>query len=132
MTEVAVTVRNPMYDRRNLYAYPIREFTKYVGAIIPNPKWVAADCVCLSTGDIAFPFRIIEKSLIVDSTTDIPYNKPIEDKNVFSCRGTDGSIYTITREGSQWSCTCTGFGFRKDCKHVNAAKKALSKEKTNA
>lgn len=132
MAEVQLTVRNPMYKFKDAYAYPIKEFSQYVGAIIPNPKWVGADCICLSTGDTQFPFRVIDKSLIVDSTADIQYNKPKEDRNVFQCRGTNGSTYTITREGSQWSCTCTGFGFRKDCKHVNAAKKYLSKEKSDA
>jgi len=105
----------------------MREFTTYVGAIIQNPKWVADDCICLSTGDRQFPFRVIEKALIVDSTTTIQYNKPKSDRNVFQCRGTNSNVYTITREGTQWSCTCTGFGFRRDCKHVQAAKKALMK-----
>jgi hypothetical protein len=125
--EVQVTVRNPMFQYRERYGYSLREFTTYVGAILPNPKWVAEDCLCLSTGDPQFPFRVLEKALIVDSTAAISYNTPKSDRNVFQCRGTNGNEYTITREGTQWSCTCTGFGFRRDCKHVQAAKKALMK-----
>lgn len=128
MTEVAITVRHSLYDKRHLYGYHISEFIKYVGAIIPNPKWVASDCICLSTGDPAFPFRVIEKESIVKSSTEINYTKPKEDRNVFACRGTNGNTYTITREGSIWNCTCTGFGFRKDCKHVQAAKKMLTRQ----
>lgn len=121
-----------MWSFRKAFGSPLQELREYVGAIIPNPKWVASDCICLSTGDPAFPFRVIEKESIVKSSTKIDYTKPKEDRNVFICRGTNGNTYTITREGSIWNCTCTGFGFRKDCKHVQAAKKALIKENTNA
>lgn len=31
--------------------------------------------------------------------------------------------YTVTFDGSYWNCTCVGFGFRRDCKHVQSIKK---------
>lgn len=34
-------------------------------------------------------------------------------------------FYTVQNGPSGWSCTCTGFGFRRDCKHVQSVKKAV-------
>lgn len=31
-------------------------------------------------------------------------------------------FYTVTYEKNQWYCTCTGFGFRRRCKHIENAK----------
>lgn len=132
MAQIQVTVRNQLYKNRKAYAYPMREFNTYVGEIVPNPKWVEDDCICLSTGNRSFAFRVLEKSMIIDSTAFIPYTPPKVDKEVFQCRGSKGEMYKITREGSRWSCTCAGFGFRRDCKHIQASKNALNKENTNA
>ena len=32
--------------------------------------------------------------------------------------GSKGKTYTVTKRGSQWSCTCVAGGFGKACKHV--------------
>lgn len=36
-----------------------------------------------------------------------------------------GKYYTVSNDISGWSCSCTGFGFRRDCKHVQAMKKKV-------
>ena len=30
--------------------------------------------------------------------------------------------YEVTFDGTWWNCTCVGFGFRKDCRHVQETK----------
>jgi uncharacterized Zn finger protein len=32
--------------------------------------------------------------------------------------GSKGQKYTVTKRGPKWECTCRGFAFRRDCKHV--------------
>ena len=121
---ITLQIRNNINNRGSAYIPDVSVFT---GDIIPNPNWIGSDSLCLSTGETWFPFRIIKKSEIVSSSTPIEYNAPKTDRNVFQAKGTKGNQYTITRGGTQWSCTCVGFGFRKDCKHINAAKKMLDK-----
>lgn len=121
---ITLQVRNNINNRGSAYIPNIQKFT---GAIIPNPKWVSDDSLCLTTGETRFPFRIIKKSEIVSSSIPIEYTALKNDKNEFQIMGTKGNQYTITREGTRWSCTCVGFGFRKDCKHINIAKKMLDK-----
>lgn len=33
-------------------------------------------------------------------------------------QGSRGDSYTVTEESGTWACTCAGFKFRGDCKHV--------------
>lgn len=116
-------VRNNIINRGSAYIPDVETFT---GSIIPNPKWVGDDCLCLSTGDPSFPFRIIRKSEIIGNQGIEPAK---QDKNIFAVEGSKGNKYIVTREGASWSCTCVGFGFRRDCKHVVASKKLLNKSK---
>lgn len=119
---VTVRVLNASGDKIVLYASGvINEFNEYTGKIVPNPKWVSSDSICLSTGDTQFPFRIIERERIVGLGAATHIAAPRSE--TFLVQGSKpGTTYTVTRDGSHWSCTCVGFGFRKDCKHVRACK----------
>ena len=117
-----VTIR--VRDTRNPAVFAtgvVRQFNEYSGKILPNPKWVAQDAITLSTGISEFPFRIIERERIVGLGEAAPVAAPRSE--TFVVQGSKpGSTYTVTRDGSHWSCTCVGFGFRKDCKHVRECK----------
>ena len=45
------------------------------------------------------------------------------DAKQYTIKGSTGTAYTVTVRFKQWSCTCSGFGFRKRCKHFEQAKK---------
>ena len=120
---VTLRVLNANGDKSHLYASDvIRQVSEYTGKILPNPKWISSDCICLSTGDTLFPFRIIDRERIVNLGAPVAaVSKPRTE--TFIVNGSKpGSTYTVTRDGSHWSCTCVGFGFRKDCKHVRECK----------
>ena len=120
---VTLRVLNANGDKSHLYASDvIRQVSEYTGKILPNPKWISSDCICLSTGDTLFPFRIIDRERIVNLGAPVAaVSKPRTE--TFIVKGSKpGSTYTVTRDGSHWSCTCVGFGFRKDCKHVRECK----------
>jgi hypothetical protein len=116
---ITVKVINPLWERRSAYAFPIQEFNYYTGEEVQGPRWVGPDRICLSTGDKNFPFRVIDRDRIVGSgyvkkeipkakTVSVPGSKP-------------GTSYLVTIDNHGAACTCVGFGFRKDCKHVRAA-----------
>jgi len=117
---VTIRVRDP----RNAAVFAagvVREFNEYSGKILPNPKWVGADSICLSTGIAEFPFRIIDRERIIGLGEAAPV--AASRSETFIVQGSKpGSTYTVTRDGSHWSCTCVGFGFRKDCKHIRECK----------
>jgi len=116
---VSIRVRDP----RNAVVFAsgvVRQFNEYTGKILPNPKWVSSDSICISTGESHFPFRVIDRERIIELGEPVAI---VSRSETFIVQGSKpGSTYTVTRDGSHWSCTCVGFGFRKDCKHVRECK----------
>ena len=120
---VGDTVSIRVRDARNAKVFAsgvVNQFNEYTGKILPNPKWVSSDSICISTGDTHFPFRIIDRERILElGNTPVAVSR----SETFIVKGSKpGSTYTVTRDRSHWSCTCVGFGFRKDCKHVRECK----------
>jgi hypothetical protein len=33
-----------------------------------------------------------------------------------------GKVYSVSQNGSYWSCSCPAFGFRHKCKHIESVK----------
>lgn len=123
---VTVKVKNPLWERRSAYAYPIAEFQSYTGTVLPSPRWVGQDQLCLSTGDPSFPFRVIDRNRVVgDAMATAP--EPVQ--SVWTIAGSKaGQTYLVTRKGTQWSCNCVGFGYRRTCSHVVEAKSLISND----
>ena len=44
--------------------------------------------------------------------------EPEPEGRVIEVRGSKGDIYKVTELNHNWSCTCSGFRFRGDCKHI--------------
>ena len=108
-----------MWDNQAAYAYSIEEFVYYTGEVIDNPRWCTQDQFCLTTGDPKFPFRVIDKDRVFGAMR----KKKTESKvKVVTVQGSKpGQSYLVTVDGKNSSCTCVGFGYRRDCKHVREA-----------
>jgi hypothetical protein len=52
--------------------------------------------------------------------------EPAPDIKTYIVKGSAGYPYTVTNIGDTWTCTCAGFGWRRNCKHIVAQKKALT------
>jgi hypothetical protein len=49
--------------------------------------------------------------------------KPEEPQGrVWEIKGSKGDVYRVTEVGGTMNCTCSGFRFRGDCKHVKSVK----------
>jgi len=107
-----------------LVAY--KEYEFFDGEIIPNPKWVSSDNITVTTNDKFFPIRIIKKSEIIQIDDQIYENDTtnLEPKK-FLITGSKDKIYQVSMINNFWSCECTGFQYRGNCKHVNIAKAQL-------
>lgn len=118
-----VTVRNPQFAVRDRYFYPISEFNEYEGEETRLKHVDSNQYLCLTTGLADFKVRVIDRSLIVNSQ-----NQPLFALDEFfgvterrKVEGSKGAVYELTKANGKWSCTCPGFEYRKDCKHVRAA-----------
>jgi hypothetical protein len=56
----------------------------------------------------------------VQFKTDI--RPPEPEGRVWKVQGSKGDVYKVTEVRGQFSCTCSGFRFRGDCKHVKSVK----------
>jgi len=119
---VTLTVKNPLWSSRQSYAYPIAEFKTYTGTVLPSPSWVGADQLCLSTGTVEFPFRILDRDRIIGLAE--AREKP--ESRVFTIGGSKGRSYIVTLQKGLWGCNCVGFGYRRSCSHVVTAKAELA------
>jgi len=115
---ITVVVRTHPHNGKIFYYEPPTQ--TFTGALLPNPDWVANDCVTI-TGDRWCPIRIIPKKDILDGvdTTPAPY---ANEDLICNVTGSKGTPYVVNRTANIWSCTCMGFAYRKDCKHIKQVK----------
>lgn len=94
--------------------------TEYRGQVVVPNKWDSGSSFKLFTGNPAWPYSIID----IDRVVDIEYisgkaGKAVKsDVRTFTVNGSRGSKYTVTQNGTKWSCTCTGFQYHRKCKHI--------------
>lgn len=117
-TVVSIRVKNPLWERRKAYAYPIPEYQTYTGTVLPSPSWVGSDKICISTGNDRFAFRVIDRVRI--EGFEEAREKP--EDSVWTIEGAKGKTYIVAFSRGFWSCNCTGFGYRRTCSHVVSAK----------
>jgi len=123
--KVTIRAKNPLWKQRSSYAFLVEEYVSYSGTIVPNPRWVPEGDICLSTGNPSFPFRVIERASL-DGLEGAPEAPEKPESSVYAIEGDKGS-YTVTNTRGIWSCSCTGFGYRRNCSHVVTAKSLYSK-----
>lgn len=118
-----VTVRNARFDNKHLYFYPIEEFNIYEGTETTLKHVNSVEYLCLTTGIRDFPVRVIDRTLIVDTKKQVNLilNEFFGVTERRKVEGSKGNTYELTKTNGKWSCTCPGFEYRKDCKHVRAA-----------
>jgi len=110
-----ITVRNPQYAQRDRYRFAVSEFFTYEGESVAL-KHVGADSIALSTGIADFPIRVIPREWIV-SIDGAAYTHASSQTQTKIVKGSKGEEYVVTL-GAKPSCTCTGFQFRRTCKHI--------------
>ena len=80
------------------------------------------------TGDI----KVFKNSIRIDTRGRKFVINPVQFKTsvkeeelegrVIEVKGSKGDIYRVTDVNGNYSCTCSGFKFRGDCKHVNSVR----------
>lgn len=116
-----VRIRNSKWDQRHIYQYRMDEFEEFVGDEIAL-KWLKPSQLAITTGDPKFPFRVIERKYIVSIDNDsysyagATVNSTVTE-TVHRVAGSRGQEYTVTL-GAVSRCTCTGFAYRRTCKHI--------------
>ena len=48
--------------------------------------------------------------------------EPEPEGRVIEVQGSRGDVYKLTELNGNWSCTCSGFKFRSQCRHIESLK----------
>ena len=54
--------------------------------------------------------------------------KNVPNDKVWEVKGSKGNTYTVSRKSGAWACTCAGFKWRRDCKHMEAKQQECQNE----
>jgi len=91
----------------------------FEGTVVPSHKWLNDRQFCM-TGDDTMKIRVIDMNLVADmELLEGTFNQVNTAVQVFVVDGSKGKKYTVTKDSKGWDCTCTGFTYRKSCKHVS-------------
>lgn len=110
-----ITVRNPQWTHADRYHFAVEEFFTYTGEEV-QLKHVGSDSIALTTGIADFPVRIVPRAWI-DSINGTAYTHASSQTTTRIVKGSKGEEYVVTM-GARPTCTCSGFTFRKTCKHI--------------
>ena len=114
--EIRVQVRNPFAARQ---IPPQPEITEYAGRVLDPYRWLTDREFCM-TGDEAWPIRVMNLALIEDIQFVSGTGQEIDTTaQSWQVAGSRGNTYTVNRSRSTWTCTCPGFQFRKNCRHIS-------------
>ena len=95
------------------------------GKVVNTPPWVKDPaCFAIFVAGSPVPLRIINSKHVLAVNGARAELKAETKVKTFTVRGSKGAKYTVTNDGGRWACTCVGFGFRRDCKHVQEARSA--------
>jgi hypothetical protein len=115
-----VVVRNELAGIKAYSHMP--QTYEFEGEVVATPKWVPYEAIALTTGNKSFPIRIIDRSNIISMDEEIVNRKKqVDTKKVFVVKGSKGNEYVVTVEGTNKSCTCQAFMYRRSCRHIAEA-----------
>ena len=112
---VRVTVRNPFAHAQ---IPPGPEFTEYQGRVLDPYRWLTDREFCM-TGDTAWPIRVMNLATVTKMDFLQGSGHEINtDTETWQVKGSKDNTYVVTRTAARWTCTCAGFQFRKNCRHI--------------
>ena len=117
---VKILVRN---EQGSAMIPPQPTSLEYEGKVLPSYSWLTDRQFCLS-GNKDWPIRVLNMDYIENIELLAGSFKEVNtDTKVYEIPGSKGSKYIVTSNNKGWTCTCPGFQFRKQCKHVSELSK---------
>lgn len=112
-----VTIRNP--TKHNKFG---KETYTYVGELVATPSWVPYDAIAMTTGESGkFRIRIIAKEDIISIDGEDTVATNIVQTRIVQVNGSKGNKYFVELSDKGNNCTCSGFQFRRTCRHIQEA-----------
>lgn len=117
-----VKVRNTEFNRPGVWFFEQPEFFEYEGEEV-HAKWIEPHQLGLTTGNPEWPVRVIARKNI-ESINNKEFKQTESTPKTFKVKGSKGDEYVVSVNGDRFNCTCSGFQFRRTCKHVKEIQNA--------
>jgi hypothetical protein len=120
-SEITVTIRIPTISYWTV-GTGYEEFT-YTGTVIADNKWTQpTEFVLLTPLTPNYPKRTVQlkwiTSLNYANGTEAILTKEDNTTYQWTVDGSKGNKYIVIKAGNKFTCDCTGFTYRKTCKHI--------------
>ena len=119
---IALTVKWPELIPR---AYREQTFTGQITDPWPSDP---PDTIRLRTGGRYMPEKLVPERYVVERDNEVVLTHEehvIKDVKIVYIPSSDGNgDYTVTFAEGRWTCTCKGFHFRAECRHIRLAAEA--------
>jgi len=85
----------------------------------------------IETGNRLHPYAVIPQDRVIKielngEITPINFKKQDDSEKSWTVVGSKNNNYIVKKSGRNWSCTCSGFAFRRTCKHVKEKQEELN------
>ena len=111
------------------YAYNVPRETTLEGIVEKSEPFDDPNSFRLRTNNRLFPVSVILMDATLKSmdgiANAITISKTITNKRLFKVTS-KGKVYMVSKVSNHYDCTCTGYQFRKSCKHINKVKETLT------
>ena len=116
-----VTVRTRLYQPSFHRAEPYCEH-EITGEILDNIKWLQPDQMAITNPAHPNGFSILHKKNIL-WIKDLQGHKAtvkVSDPEYrqWTVKGSKGNDYLVIRQKGSYTCSCPGFTYRKNCRHI--------------
>lgn len=121
---------------RDYYAYRTSDYREstVTGTVVDIPSYWqqhAGSCFAVETGLPHHPISLISTQNVVRVNYIQGKSLTVAAlKNAVTMRatvaGSKGNVYTVKHSAGRWTCTCTGFEFRNQCKHIGQVKEKMN------
>lgn len=117
---VKITTRWPDI---NIFAKKATIDSVITGTVVVNHKLTPIGCFSVIVDGSHVPLREIDLGHVVnieyvDESITAAVTEVITDTISVQVPGSNGAFYIVTQSNGKYSCSCSGFQFRKKCKHV--------------
>lgn len=107
----------------------IRKRNTLIGEVVSGEEFDDPNSFRIATNNSTYPISIVSLKQVVqliniDSCVEMDGDAVVEEarNETWTVDGSKGNVYTITVKDEYWTCSCLGFSFRRQCKHINERK----------
>ena len=106
----------PSFHREN--RYNTEEIT---GTILNDFKWLQPNQFVISNPCNPKGVSVVSLTHVIDLKDSAGKTATVKidpDYKQWTVKGSKGNDYLVIRQKGQYNCTCTGFTYRKSCRHI--------------